>query len=242
MWAVAPPCHQLQTDVWRTDGMSGTFQKRKQDRKIISHSGAAFHTGPSGRCADRCRSGRSVLEGGSMTGLDMTGAAWRLWLVGLGANCCWGQTKFPCNSWIYIEWLVHQLWGSVLLARRLTKGELDLEIRLAWEVFLITWATAETLTYITTLRKYYCNTHTHTHKHVLPLSHTSEGCDAFRAHVFTTVNTWVFKNYHTSQNCEQTSIPPSSHCCHKIKCKSMRVRFSYQKLPTVVSCIKHTYI
>lgn len=162
MWAVAPPCHQLQTDVWRTDGMSGTFQKRKQDSKIISHSGAAFHTGPSGRCADRCRSGRSVLEGGSMTGLDMTGAAWRLWLVGLGANCCWGQTKFPCNSWIYIEWLVHQLWGSVLPACRLTKGELDLEIRLAWEVFLITWATAETLTYITTLRKYYCNTHTHT--------------------------------------------------------------------------------
>lgn len=70
-----------------------------------------------------------------MTGLDMTGAAWRLWLVGLGASCCWGQTKFP---WIYTERLFHQLRGGIFPAGRLTKGELDLEIRLAWEVFLMT--------------------------------------------------------------------------------------------------------
>ena len=54
--------------------MSGTFQIRKQNSEMISSSRVAFHTGPSGRCAERRGSGRSVLDGGSMTGLDMTGA------------------------------------------------------------------------------------------------------------------------------------------------------------------------
>ena len=49
-----------------------------------------FHTKTSERTADLCRSGRWVWDWGSMTGLDMTGAIWRLWLGGLGASCYWG--------------------------------------------------------------------------------------------------------------------------------------------------------
>lgn len=73
-----------------------------------------------------------------MTGLDMTGDVRRLWLVGLGASCCWGKTRIPCNSWIHKERPFQDVGEGILPTRSLTRGELDLEIRLAWEVFLMT--------------------------------------------------------------------------------------------------------
>lgn len=56
-----------------------------------------FRTRPSERTAGLCGSGRAAGVWGSMTGLDMTGAIWRLWLGGLGASCCWWWAMFPSN-------------------------------------------------------------------------------------------------------------------------------------------------
>lgn len=54
-----------------------------------------LHTMPSERSAGLCGSGRCVCDWGSMTGLDITGAIWRLWLGGLGASCYEGTDNAP---------------------------------------------------------------------------------------------------------------------------------------------------
>lgn len=59
-----------------------------------------FHTRPSDRSAGLCGSGRWVCDWGSITGLDMTGAVWRLWLGGLGASCYWGK---ECSMCLYYK-------------------------------------------------------------------------------------------------------------------------------------------
>ena len=88
--------------------------KKKKGQRLISHldSGflslsvswphntewacGVFHTRPSGRSAVLCGSGLWVGDWGSMTGLDMRGVIWRLWLEGLGASCYQGKNVFPC--------------------------------------------------------------------------------------------------------------------------------------------------